>query len=440
MQVFARLRSPRLTHFIDFALVLGGTAFATGTGFLLKVLLGRLLGPSQLGIFGVCYAFLIIVSTLADLGVRYSVVNLASRSAESDPRKTRRLVVSGILLKILGGFTVALVGWLVAPFLANHLLNKPQLAPFLQITAIGVCLWSLWDAVEGALHVKQKFSWGAAGRILLEFLRLVCFAGLWGYAQGHYLSLDRFMWLYFATPLAALALGIFMFRKLFPRKIRGDSSRIDRTEVAELVKFSRGVFFFRSASMVLLFLDSLMLTRYGILEQVGLFEAAKGLAFALLLISETLQQVLLPKVNQIKTIGEIKNLIKKSGRYFAALFASAMVWMLIASPFLGLFGEAFTKPGVGTTFYLMVTVTLFTIPSAIWSTVLLTLDQPIILGCIATGQVLLGLLLYPLTIPLGGPVATAATALSLQVVGSLAYGLALYREVRLRERRAQQPS
>lgn len=435
MQVFARLRNPRLTHLIDFALVLGGTAFATGTGFVLKVLLGRLLGPSQLGIFGVCYAFLIIVSTLADLGVRYSVVNLASRYAASDPEKTRRLVISGILLKILGGFTVALGGWLAAPILATQLLNKPQLTPFLQITAIGVCLWSLWDAIEGALHVKQKFSWGAAGRILLEFLRLVCFAGLWGYASGHYLSLDRFMWLYFATPLAALVLGCFMFRKLFPREIRGDGARIDTEELKELVKFSRGVFFFRSASMVLLFLDSLMLTRYGLLEQVGLFEAAKGLAFALLLISETLQQVLLPKVNQIKTIAEIKNLIKRSGRYFAALFASAMVWMLIASPFLGLFGEAFTKPGVGTTFYLMVTVTLFTIPSAIWSTVLLTLDKPITLGCIATAQVFLGLLLYPITIPMGGPVATAATALSLQILGSLAYGAALYREVKVRENR-----
>ena len=32
MQVFTRLRSAQFAHFLDFALVLGGTAFAPGTG------------------------------------------------------------------------------------------------------------------------------------------------------------------------------------------------------------------------------------------------------------------------------------------------------------------------------------------------------------------------------------------------------------------------
>lgn len=434
MQVFARIRNPKIAHLIDFALVLGGTAFATGTGFLLKVLIGRNLGPGQLGIFGICYAFLTIVSMLADLGVRYSLINLASRAVnEENFTRARRLVAAGMLIKLVGGLLVALLGWLIAPTVAEHLLHKPQLTPFLQITSIGVAIWSLWDGLEGALQVRQKFSWGAGCRIILEFLRLVAFAALWGGFLGKSLTLDRFMWLYFATPIAALLIGAVMVKKLFTRGPDSNEARIKKAELKELLVFSRGIFFYRSASIVLLFMDSLMLTRYGILDEVGLYEAAKGLAFALLLVSESLQQVLLPKVNQIKTIAQIKELVKKSGRYFAALFVSAMIWMAVASPFLALFGEAFTQPGVGTTFYLMVTVTLFTIPSTIWSTVLLTLDQPLTLGCIATGQVILGLILYPLAVPLGGPVATAATALTLQVVGSAAYGGALYREVKKRE-------
>lgn len=435
MQVFARLRSAQFAHLFDFALVLGGTAFATGTGFLLKVFIGRNLGPGQLGTFGICFAFLTIVSMLADLGVRYSLVNLASRAVnEDEAERARRLVAAGLLLKLGGGLMVALLGWFLAPLVAEHLLHKTQLTPFLQITSIGVAIWSLWDALEGALHVRQKFSWGAGCRIILELLRLLAFAVLWGYADSTYLTLDRFMWLYFATPLAALAIGFGLLKKLYSRGPNPTQARIKKEEIVELIVFSRGVFFYRSASVILLFMDSLMLTRYGALDQVGLFEAAKGLAFALLLVSESLQQVLLPKVNQIKTIEQIKELVRKSGRYFGLLFLSALVWMVVAAPFLGLFGEEFTKPGVGTTFYLMVTVTLFTIPSTIWSTVLLTLDQPLTLGCISTCQVLLGLVLYPFAIPLGGPVATAATALALQVIGSLAYGSALYLEVKKRSR------
>lgn len=433
MQILARIKSVNFAHLLDFALVLGGVAFATGTSFLLKVAIGRTLGPDQLGIFGVCYAFLTVVSMLADLGVRYSLVNLASRAVNQENyERARRLVVAGMLVKLLGGLLIAVSGWFLAPYIAEHLLNKPQLSPFLQMTSVGVAIWSLWDGLEGALHVRQRFSWGAACRILLEFLRLVAFAGLWGLAQGGYLTLDRFMWLYFATPLAALAIGVVMLKKLYSRGKNSGEARLQKAEMLELVVFSRGIFFYRSASVILLFLDGLMLTRYGQLEDVGLFEAAKGLAFALLLVSETLQQVLLPKVNQIKTIEQIKELVRKSGRYFAVLVASALVWMAIAAPFLGLFGEAFTRPGVGTTFYLMVLVTLFTIPSTIWSTVLLTLDKPITLGIIASCQVMLGLVLYPIAIPIAGSVSTAATALTLQVFGSIAYGTALYLEVKRR--------
>ena len=438
MQVFHKLSKSKLVHLLDFALVLGGVAFATGTSFLLKVFIGRTLGPDQLGIFGVCYAFLTVVSMLADLGVRYSLVNLASRAVNEEKLgRARRLVIAGMLVKLVGGFAVAFLGWHLAPLAAEHLLHKPQLAPFLQMTAVGVAVWSLWDGLEGALHVRQKFSWGASCRILLELLRLVAFAALWGAANGSYLSLDRFMWLYFATPLAALAVGFWMLKSLYSRGPNPTEARFEKEEMIELIKFSRGIFFYRSASVILLFMDGLMLARYGQLEQVGLFEAAKGLAFALLLVSETLQQVLLPKVNQITTIEQIKDLVRKSGRYFAALFVSAAVWMTVASPFLGLFGEAFTQPGVGTTFYLMVMVTLFTIPSTIWSTILLTLDQPITLGCIATTQVLLGLVLYPIAVPIAGPVSTAGVALTLQVVGCAAYGAALYLEVKKRSRRKE---
>ncbi len=426
------MRSPsRIAHLLDFGLVLGGTAFATGAGFLIKVFLGRLLGPGQLGIFGACYAFLTVVSVLADLGVRYSLVNLASRAlSEENEERAQRLVFGGLFLKLFGSLTVATVGWMSAPFLAVSVLKKPELAPYLQITSIGVCVWALWDALEGALHARQKFSWAAGCRIIFEFLRILAFAALWYYLDGVYLTLDRYLWLYFLAPLISLAWGALMLVKLYhPRGL----GLFHRPELEELVKFSRGIFFFRSASVTLMFLDSIMMTRFGHLSDLGLYEAAKGLAFALLLVSESLQMVLLPKVNQIKTLQEVKTLVKRSGRYFAVLFVSAVIWMVVAAPFLGFFGKAFTDPVVSRTFQIMVAVTLFTIPATIFSTVLLSLNRPITLGCIALGQVVLGSLIYPSSVSAGGPVGTALTALVLQILGCVAYAFALRREVRARE-------
>ena len=416
---------PSWRTLLDFGLVLGGTAFATGTGFFLKVVIGRRLGADELGLFALCYAILTTVSILADFGIRYSMVNLGSRVLEENPARVRSLVAAGMLVKFVGGLSVALVGWLVAPYVAEFLFHKPEVIPFVQISAVGVFLWALWDGLEGALHIRQRFSTAAALRILLEGLRLIAFLGLFFYRDGILLTMDRYMWLYFVAPAASVVVGSVLVWRLFEPSVE-----TVKETVQELVHFSRGIFLFRSAATVLLFLDSLMLTRYGMLSDVGKFEAAKGLAYAMLLVSESLGMVLLPKVNRIQSLDGIRNLLRRCGFYFCVLVVTAGVWLVVAANLLVLFGEQFTVPEVVTTFQIMVAVTLFTIPSTILGTVLMSLRRPDALGKIGTFQVILGCLLYPVTCVQGGIIGTALTGLVLQLVGSLAMGMVLASEIR----------
>lgn len=418
-------RLPSWRTLLDFGLVLGGTAFATGTGFVLKVMIGRKLGPDDLGIFGVCYAILTVLSIVADLGVRYSMVNLGSRVLEEDPERVKALVGSGLVVKLAGGLLIAGLGWLLGPWAADFFFHKPEVTPFVRITCVGVFLWALWDSLEGALHIRQRFSTAAALRIVLEAIRLAAFFTLFVYRDGIMLTMDRYMWLYFLAPAASVAIGAVLVFKLFViKRVRV----LDR--VRELIAFSRGVFLYRSAATVLLFLDSLMLTRYGALEQVGQFEAAKGLAYAMLLVSESLGMVMLPKVNRLTSLAEIRDLLRRCGFFFAALTAAAVVWLVVAARFLGLFGDKFTLPVVVTTFQIMVGVTLFTIPATILGTVLLSLNRPDALGRIGGFQVLFGCLAYPVTCVQGGIIGTALTGMGLQFLGAVAMGWVLHREIR----------
>lgn len=54
-------------------------------------------------------------------------------------------------------------------------------------------------------------------------------------------------------------------------------------------------------------------------------------------------------------------------------------------------------------FQFKVAVTLFNIPVATFFTVLLWLIRPITLGCIAFGEVILGVCIYPTAVIAGGP-------------------------------------
>lgn len=408
------MRLPSLRSMVDFGLVLGGTAFATGTGFVLKVFIGRNLGADALGVFAMCYAVLTVASILADVGIRYSMVNLGARILKDDPEKVRSYVAAGLLVKLVAGLVVLGLGWLLSEWIAAVLFRKPDLAPFLKITSVGVFLWALWDGLEGALHIKQRFSTASALRILMDAARLASFFGLFFYRDGVLLTMDRFMWLYFGAIGLSVAVGLVLVGLTLKPTVRNLEE-----QARELIRFSRGVFFYRSCTMVLLFLDSLALTRYGSLDQVGQFEAAKGLAYALLLVSESLGMVLLPKVNQIKSLAEIKDLLRRFAVYFGVLTVAALAWLSVAGRFLVLFGPDFTQPQVVRTFQIMVVATLFTIPSTILGMVLLSLGRPGVLGRIALFQVVLGVLIYPVTTVQGGIIGTALTGLGLQLLGAL---------------------
>ncbi|MCA9797537.1 MAG: oligosaccharide flippase family protein, partial [Candidatus Eremiobacteraeota bacterium] len=319
------LRLPSLRSLMDFGLVLGGTAFATGTGFVLKVVIGRRMGPDELGIFAMCYAVLTVLSILADVGVRYSMVNLGSRVVDEDPERVKRLIGSGLVVKLIAGTVVMSLGWLLGGTIAETIFRKPALGPFLQITAVGVFLWVLWDGLEGALHIQQRFSTASGLRIIMDAGRLVSFFGLFFYRDGVLLTMDRYMWLYFLCPGLSVAIGLLLVRLLMQPSLQEW-----RLNMGELMVFGRGVFIYRAATLILLCIDSLMLTRYGVLEQVGKFEAAKGLAYALLLVSESVGMVLLPKVNRINSLEQIRDLVRRCGTYFGVLSVAALIWLSVA--------------------------------------------------------------------------------------------------------------
>lgn len=418
-----RSRLPGGKALLDFAIVLAGTGFATGTGFILKIFIGRRLGPDALGIFSVCYAILCWLAVVADLGVRYSVITLATQYGEKEPEHARSLVGSSLLLKGAGGFLMFLVGWLLAEPFALNLFHKPELEPFLKITATGIMLWALWDGVEGCLQLRQRFTTAALLRIAMDVCRLVAFFALYFYLDGQMLRMDRYMWLYFLAIGVSLVLGlplVFAHTKPLFRNL-GRS-------MGELVRFSQGVFFYRLFAILLLFMDSLMLSRYGRLEQVGKFEAAKGLAYALLLVSETLGQVLLPKVNQMRSGADYRSFLARFTRYIGALALAGIVWMFGAGKLLVLFGKQFQDPAVVTTFEVLVFSTLALMPATVMGTVLLSLKRPGLLAIVGAVQVALGFVLYPLACQ-QDIVQAAYCGATLQGVGAVILWILLYRIV-----------
>jgi O-antigen/teichoic acid export membrane protein len=417
--------APSKRSLFDFLIVLGGTTFATATGFLLKIMIGRQLGPDSLGIFCICFGMLNSLAVVADLGVRYSTVALASQQLEQSPEKVKSLVGAALMLKLLGGLLAMTLGWFLADWTAHSWFHKENLGPFLRITVSGVFLWSLWDGLEGCLQIKQRFTTAALLRILMDAFRLISYAGLAFYAHGSYLTMDRFMWLYFLAISLSLVVGF----PILWNQLRPNLTNFER-HATTLIRFSGWIFVYRFLALMLLFLDSLCLSRWNTLHGVGQFEAAKGLAYAMLLISETLGQVLLPKVSQLQNRADLVRFLQRFYRYLGSLCVAAIVWMLVAGKLLFLFGKSFQDPSVLQTFQVLVIASLALMPATVVGTVLIGQHQAKQLGLISIIQVVLALAIYSQTAPIG-IVATAACTAGIQCLGAALGVLALRHRVQV---------
>lgn len=412
----------RRSH-LDFLIVLAGTTFATATGFILKIAIGRQLGADALGIFCICYGMLSTLAVVGDFGVRYAVITLATPLLGEKPQRASSMVGSALILKLIGGVSLMTLGWLLADWTAHSWFHKENLSPFLRITVSGVFLWSLWDGLEGCLQIKQRFTKAALLRIAMDLIRLVSYFGLCFYQNGRFLTMDRFMWLYFLSIGVSLLLGLpMLWRELQPRF---DAWKED---AATLLRFSGWIFAYRLFVLLLLFLDSLCLSRWSGLTEVGHFEAAKGLAYAMLLVSETLGQVLLPKVSQLRTPESLAQFLSRFYRYLGALGLCAALWMLMAGNLLVLFGSRFQDPTVLQTFKILVIASMSLMPSTVMGTLLMSLHRTRALGLLALGQVILALGGYSVACRVG-IVATASTTAGVQVLGAFLMLLYLRRVI-----------
>jgi O-antigen/teichoic acid export membrane protein len=150
----------------------------------------------------------------------------------------------------------------------------------------------------------------------------------------------------------------------------------------------------------------------------------------MLLISETLGQVLLPKVSQLQTRADLVRFLQRFYRYLGSLCLAALVWTAVAGKLLFLFGKNFQDPSVLQTFQVLVIASLALMPATVVGTVLIGQHQAKQLGLISIIQVVLALAIYSQTAKLG-IVPTAACTAGIQCLGAALGVLALRHRVQV---------
>lgn len=109
-----------MTHTFRQSIITVVSTFVTaGLGAVFYLLLARLIGAHEYGLFSVVVSLLTIIVTFADLGMSQSLVKFVAENSESD--KYQPYVKIALFTKIAIGLAVSLALWLFAkpwPFLS----------------------------------------------------------------------------------------------------------------------------------------------------------------------------------------------------------------------------------------------------------------------------------------------------------------------------------
>jgi len=257
-----------------------GTFAGNGMKFVRRMILARLLAPSEIGTMAIVVSVSTGFEALTEVGIKQAVIQ-NKLGADSDYLNV------AWWMQVVRGCALFLVAFLSAPWLSS-LYDKPELLNLLQICFLAILLRGLVS--PGAYVLEKQYKFGRA--VLLTqgsaVLGVIVTIGLaWAMRNVWALVIG------FVAEMAVLCLSSFVLAPILPR------FKIHRESFGELMKYARGMFGLPIFAFISFQTPILVLAKVVPDVQVGLYSYAAVLAyFPIELFSKMVTPILLPAFSE----------------------------------------------------------------------------------------------------------------------------------------------
>ncbi len=266
-------------------LMMGGNVFAQGLSGIAIIILSRVIGPEQFGIFSTGFSLALIAASIVDLGLTAAQQQAIPR-AES-PEKRNAIFGTVIALKVVLSLLIIVCALPLAPILGSYLhFSSASLLFWLVLANVGSIFFNqLASMLLSVKRVGQTVlinTIQASTKLILSLL--VLFLG-WRSGTGILLS-------YIALPLVLLPFSRMLLPKwyLFSATFNAKSWLEMRSMALNNWVASFGLVLIQNVDIVLV---SLLLT----VGEAGLMAAASRLALFISVFASSLAAVLIPRVS-----------------------------------------------------------------------------------------------------------------------------------------------
>lgn len=315
-------------------LTLSATIINGILGAVFYILTARALGPVEFGLLTISITTLTLVADIGDLGTNTGLVKFVSKYLKSDPERAYRFVKLSLLVKLLMYLFTLIIGFLIAPWLATTVFNKPELTTPLRLAFVGVGGALLFSLTTATLQAQEKFVAWSSLNIAMNSLRVVLVLGLMAVALT---STQSTLLVYILMPFLGFLIGWWL---LSGRQIL-TSNKLGSV-VKEFYHFNRWVALFVLVAAFSARLDTFLAGRFLSSDELGIYGASNQLASTISQLVAALGVVVAPKFASFDSRAKMLDYWKKSQWLVLGLAGLMLIGLPMANWILPiLYGSAY---------------------------------------------------------------------------------------------------
>jgi O-antigen/teichoic acid export membrane protein len=310
------------------AILFAGNLVATGIAAVSSIVVARLLGPDNFGLFSLALVTPSLLQLLTHFGTRSAVTRYVAQYVSlGDVERARRFSQSAMIFSIGAGALLAVVNYLASGWVASVLFQRPVLQPYIALASIYLFGQSIVLAV-----IATATGWNAMGQasfanVLQAALKgtisplLIIFGfGVTGAVLGHSLSF---------IIGGVLSAGLLFFTKV--KFVRERFSYLVE-DTRELIRFGFPLFLGGLLAGLSTFYVTVLLAIVANNTVVGYYQAATNLVVPASLLSAATASALYPAFTSLHvTKADTGQAFAMSVKYVSYLIGPVLFFLAAAS-------------------------------------------------------------------------------------------------------------
>jgi len=291
----------RLVRGSAFLLIM--SVIAAFISYFTRIVLARSLTPEEYGLFYAVFAFISFFLFFRDLGLNQALAKyIPEFKVKQDYKKIKTAIASVFLWQLISSSVFGVILFIFSDFLAENYFKNPSAAWILKVFLIYILFSMVVLLLRSIFQGFQKiklFSIIEALKNLLMLLFTLLFlkAGLRIFAPVYAFALS---WMILSIVLVPFFIKTF---NIFKYKSR-NFGKITKT----MFRFGIPVLLTAIGAKVIARIDTLMLTYFTTLDQVGIYNVVLPTALVFLFFGDSIATVVFPMISELWAKKDIKKL------------------------------------------------------------------------------------------------------------------------------------